>query len=214
MAGHLQVYFPATPQKPEYWEAIPLSEKGFFAWKIPIRRGVQTLTLQFEAESIQNTQQEPISHTISLNGVPPLTVLPSLPLALHEETLLPAHDVWLYFPDNLIERHAGHDILTVACSASIDAKISFTIPGLMENHCYRYRQSLTLPISLIQEKIIFCELIGHKLEYQHKAIIRREFLLKSFLSFFQTNGMFAMLKIRNRSIISLFSLTYVMMIRC
>lgn len=100
-------------------QAVPVSHQGFFAWKIPIHAGLNPVRLEVRmAESVPPEAEE----LFALYGVPPLDVLPALPLAVHEETLAPASDVWL----------TPADTLTVACSASMDAEVSFTIPGWLE----------------------------------------------------------------------------------
>lgn len=97
---------------------VPLSAHGFFAWKIPIHAGMNPVRLTVrETESVPPVAQE----LFALYGVPPLAVLPETPLAIHEETLLPAGDVWL----------SVGDTLTVACSASMNAEVSLVIPGLL-----------------------------------------------------------------------------------
>ena len=100
-------------------QAVPVSHQGFFAWKIPIHAGLNPVRLEVRlAESVPPEAEE----LFALYGVPLLEVLPALPLAVHEETLAPASDVWL----------TPADTLTVACSASVDAEVGFTIPGWLE----------------------------------------------------------------------------------
>lgn len=100
-------------------EEVPLSSQGFFSWKIPIHAGMNPVKAEARmSEAILPLAQE----LFALYGVPPLVALPALPLAVHEETLQPASDVWLGLDDQL----------TVCCSASVDAQVSFSIPGCTE----------------------------------------------------------------------------------
>lgn len=105
-------------------QSVPLSKHGFFAFKVPIHAGMNPM--QVEVRVSESTP--PIAQTLfALRGSQPLSVLPASPLKVHEATLSPAQDVWLSVTDSL-----PHESLTVACSASVDADISFTIPGWME----------------------------------------------------------------------------------
>lgn len=98
---------------------IPVSKHGFFAWKVPIHVGMNPV--QVEVKLSESTP--PIAQSLfALQGSQPLPVLPATPLKIHEKTLKPAQDVWVL----------GSDVLTVACSASVDAEISFSIPGWLK----------------------------------------------------------------------------------
>jgi N-acetylmuramoyl-L-alanine amidase len=100
-------------------QSIPISPQGFFAFKIPIHAGLNPMQLEVRmAASSPPVAQE----LFALHGVPPLQVLSALPLAIHEETLLPVGDIWL----------TTQDTLMVACSASVDAEVSLVIPGWVE----------------------------------------------------------------------------------
>jgi N-acetylmuramoyl-L-alanine amidase len=99
-------------------EPVPVSAHGFFAWKIPVHAGMNPVRLTVrETASLPPVAQE----LFALYGVPPLSVLPETPLAIHEETILPSGDVWL----------SDGDTLTVACSASVNAEVFLDIPGLL-----------------------------------------------------------------------------------
>jgi N-acetylmuramoyl-L-alanine amidase len=97
---------------------IPLSSQGFFAWKIPIHAGMNPMELALRQSSATPPKAQLL---FALHGATPWSVLPSLPLALHEETLLPETDVWL----------RDGDSFTVACSASRDAQVFLDIPGFL-----------------------------------------------------------------------------------
>lgn len=98
---------------------VPISRHGYFAWKLPIHAGMNPV--QVEVKLSESTP--PIAQTLfALQGSHPLSVLPATPLKIHESTLKPAQDVWV----------TATGSLTVACSASVDADISFTVPGWME----------------------------------------------------------------------------------
>jgi len=98
---------------------IPMSSQGFFAWKVPIHTGLNPMALNVR----QNSATPPAAQNLfALHGAEPLAVLPALPLAVHEDTLLPSSDVWL----------TAQDTLTVACSASVDAQIVLDIPGFLK----------------------------------------------------------------------------------
>ncbi len=100
-------------------QPVPLSPKGFFAWKIPIHAGMNPIQLEVRT----NTATPPVAQAIfALRGEPSLPVLPKSPLAVNEETLQPANDLWLM----------PTDTLTVACLASEGAQVSFTIPGWVD----------------------------------------------------------------------------------
>lgn len=100
-------------------QPVPLSPKGFFAWKIPIHAGLNPIQLEVRT----NTATPPVAQAIfALRGEPSLPVLPKSPLAVNEETLQPANDLWLM----------PTDTLTVACLASEGAQVSFTIPGWVD----------------------------------------------------------------------------------
>jgi N-acetylmuramoyl-L-alanine amidase len=98
---------------------VPVSPSGFFAWKIPIKSGMNPIKLEVRATESSQTVAEEL---FALYGVPPLSVLPLKPLSVHSETILPAQDVWLTLDDKL----------TVAVSASEGAIVSMTIPGLLD----------------------------------------------------------------------------------
>lgn len=100
-------------------QPVPTSPQGFFAWKIPVHAGLNPVKVEVRQEA----STPPLAQELfALYGVPALPVLPELPLAVHPETLMPADDLWLM----------SNDMLTVACSASINAEVSFTIPGFLE----------------------------------------------------------------------------------
>ncbi|WP_303673903.1 N-acetylmuramoyl-L-alanine amidase family protein [Vampirovibrio chlorellavorus] len=100
-------------------QPVPLSPKGFFAWKIPIHAGMNPIQLEVRV----NTATPPLAQAIfALRGEPSLPVLPKSPLAVNAETLQPANDLWLM----------PTDTLTVACLASEGAQVSFTIPGWVD----------------------------------------------------------------------------------
>ncbi|MCE3235713.1 MAG: cell wall hydrolase/autolysin [Vampirovibrio sp.] len=100
-------------------QPVPISPQGFFAWKIPVHAGLTPVKIEVRREE----STPPLAQELfALYGVLPLLVLPAMPLAIHEETLTPAEDIWL----------TKVDMLTVACSASVDAEVSLTIPGLLE----------------------------------------------------------------------------------
>lgn len=100
-------------------QAVPLSVHGFFSWKVPIHAGMNP----FQVEVRLNESTPPVAQELlALRGVPPLAVLPPRPLNVHEDTLLPAEDVWV-MPD---------DTLTVACSASEGSEVGFIIPGWVD----------------------------------------------------------------------------------
>lgn len=100
-------------------ERIPLSSHGFFAWKIPVHAGMNPLMLTVR----QNAATPALAQELlALHGAEPFSVLPALPLAVHEGTLQPASNVWL----------TVQDALTVACSASVDAQVFLEIPGFLK----------------------------------------------------------------------------------
>lgn len=97
---------------------IPLSPRGFFVWKIPLRPGLNPVKLQVVVEG-----KPPLAENLfAVYSVPPLSVLPAQPLAVQENTMQPASDVWL----------SEGDTLHVACLASVSSEVSVTIPGLLE----------------------------------------------------------------------------------
>lgn len=116
-------------------QAVPLSLHGFFAWKVPIHAGMNPFQVEVRpSESTPPVAQE----LLALRGVPPLPVLPPKPLSLHEDTLLPAEDVWV-MPD---------DTLTVACSASEGSEVSFTIPGWVDE---------PVPVPSLQSEAVYLD---------------------------------------------------------
>ncbi len=101
-------------------QQIPLSPQGFFAWKIPLHSGINPLKLNLLPAG---SAGPPLAQEIlSIYQAPPLSVLPALPLAIHQKTLQPAEDVWL----------SPGDSLEVSLSASVDADVSVSFPGLHE----------------------------------------------------------------------------------
>jgi N-acetylmuramoyl-L-alanine amidase len=98
-------------------DPVPVSAQGFFSQPIPVPRGAVTVFLKR-----QNTRGDMVESHLRLEGVAPLTVLPPSPLAIHSQTLQPATDLWL----------SADDTLTVACSASENAQITVSIPGLRD----------------------------------------------------------------------------------
>lgn len=126
------------PHGAQLWvngQVVPVSPHGFFAWKIPIHAGMNPVKLAVKTSASVPPEAEKL---LALYGVPPFSVLPALPLAVHAETLFPASDVWL----------TAGDILTVACSASVDADVSFTIPGWHET---------PVPLQLLQSSQPFLD---------------------------------------------------------
>lgn len=100
-------------------QSIPTSPQGFFAWKVPIHAGLNPMKLEVR----MSASNPPVAQELfALHGVPPLNALPALPLAIHEETILPVGDVWL----------TAQDTLSIACSASVDAEVSLLIPGWVD----------------------------------------------------------------------------------
>ncbi len=100
-------------------QPVPISTHGYFAVKVPVGPGRNVFTLALRGRSSNVLMSE---KQFYVDGVPPLPVLPGSPLAVHPGSLLPASDVWL----------TPQDTLHVACSASIGASVSVTIPGLMD----------------------------------------------------------------------------------
>lgn len=100
-------------------QLVPVSPGGFFAWKIPVHPGHNPVILQ----ACPPEGGSPLAqHHLTLEGALPWPILPISPLALHEELLRPADDLWLSPDDDLI----------VACAASEGASVHFTIPGLLD----------------------------------------------------------------------------------
>ena len=116
-------------------ELISISEKGFFSHPVLVHRGKAEFHLQRLSKSLPPTlnpspaegggdnkslKEEKI---LTLEGVLPYTVLPLKPLAIHKESIQPAHDLWL----------SAGDTLSITCSASESATVTLSIPGLKEN---------------------------------------------------------------------------------
>ncbi len=100
-------------------QPVPVSEHGFFAWKVNLKPGLNPVKLDALLPHSTTPQAQDI---FAVYRVPPKKPLPALPLAMDEETVTPVSDVWL----------SERDTLTVGCLASVDADVSMTIAGVPE----------------------------------------------------------------------------------
>jgi N-acetylmuramoyl-L-alanine amidase len=99
-------------------QTVPVSPQGFFAWKINLHPGMNPVRIQVFPDGGTHPAAEDL---FAIHRVPPIEAPPQSPLTIVAETLQPATDIWL----------SPHDVLTVACLASPDANVTFTVPGLI-----------------------------------------------------------------------------------
>ncbi len=101
-------------------KSVPLSNQGFFSWKIPLGPGKNTFQLQAIPKSGLEKVQETLDLTILRH--PPKAALPPNTLAVDENTLMPCE------PMTLIPG----DLFSVACLATPGVQASVTIPGVLK----------------------------------------------------------------------------------
>lgn len=96
---------------------VPMSAGGCFSLKTPLNPGSNDILVVILSESGQIVE----SQSLRVERTPPYPVLPSLPLAVHEGTILPARETVV----------CPGDLLTVAVSASPNTQVFVTIPGVL-----------------------------------------------------------------------------------
>lgn len=119
---------------------VPVSPHGFFAWKINLHPGMNPVKIQVYENSGTHPEAEDL---FALHRMPPYATPAAAPLTVVAETMKPASDVWLTAQDNL----------TVACLASVSAKVSVTIPGLIETPVLLHPVTETKVVPVVGEYI-------------------------------------------------------------